>query len=229
LTLNSSSVLNFELGTSKDSIKVTGDLTLDGTLNVSALAGFGLGSYTLITCTGTLTNNILSPGKMPDGYSYVVSISAKSVILTVEPAASLKPVTVVQSAPRCSVYTDDWTIVFDNGAGGGITALTDSVHGKSSGQGNQIGAGQNLYFIYYDGERSKTNGKGTWSVLKAEKFYAIIRQSGTLSGLPYTTDYTVHGSGKIYIKTTISNTGGNISGKTVRCVVERRAVPLCAR
>ena len=225
LTLNSSSVLNFELGTSKDSIKVTGDLTLDGTLNVSALAGFGLGSYTLITCTGTLTNNILSPGKMPDGYSYVVSISAKSVILTVEPAASLKPVTVVQSAPRCSVYTDDWTIVFDNGAGGGITALTDSVHGKSSGQGNQIGAGQNLYYIYYDGERSKTNGKGTWSVLKAEKFYAIIRQSGTLSGLPYTTDYTVHGSGKIYIKTTISNTGGNISSKTVRCVVERRAVP----
>ncbi|NLG17507.1 MAG: hypothetical protein GX556_09290, partial [Fibrobacter sp.] len=115
--------------------------------------------------------------------------------------------------------------VFDNGAGGGITAMTDSVHGQSSsGQGNQIGAGQNLYYFSYGGEASKTNGKGSWSVLQDRGFYAIIRQSGTLNGLPYTTDYTIHGSGKIYIKTTLSNTGGDVSGKTVMCVAERKSV-----
>ena len=53
LTLDGSSVLNFELGTSSDLIAVTGALTLDGTLNVTAVAGFGIGylyHYDLYGC-----------------------------------------------------------------------------------------------------------------------------------------------------------------------------------
>ena len=37
-------------------MNVTGDLTLAGTLNVTALPGFAAGTYTLITYTGTLTD-----------------------------------------------------------------------------------------------------------------------------------------------------------------------------
>ena len=74
--------------------------------------------------------------------------------------------------------------------------MTDAAHGESSGQGNQLGNGQNLYYFFLDGDNSKSDGKGTWSVLTKGGFFATIRQSGILKGLPYITDYTVHGSGK---------------------------------
>ncbi|NLG19581.1 MAG: hypothetical protein GX556_19860, partial [Fibrobacter sp.] len=155
LVLNNSSVLDFELGTSSDRIEVTGNLTLDGILNVTETAGFGPRDYTIITYTGSLSaDNGLEIGTAPEGYDYIIKVNTvtKLVILSVVSPVYLNPVTVVESAPVCSVYTDDWTIVFDNGAGGGITAMTDSVHGQSSsGQGNQIGAGQNLYYFSYGG------------------------------------------------------------------------------
>lgn len=83
LTLNNYSVLNFELGTSRDSIRVNGNLILDGTLNVNALTGFDAGIYTLITCSGTLTDNGLELGSMPSGKDYAISAGDGSVTLTV--------------------------------------------------------------------------------------------------------------------------------------------------
>ena len=47
LVLNSGATLTYELGTSSDRTVVTGNLTLDGTLNVSDSGGFGVGNYTL--------------------------------------------------------------------------------------------------------------------------------------------------------------------------------------
>ncbi|MBD4519906.1 hypothetical protein GUG72_07430, partial [Xanthomonas citri pv. citri] len=38
-------------------LAVNGDLTLDGTLNITDLGGFGTGVYRLIDYTGALTNN----------------------------------------------------------------------------------------------------------------------------------------------------------------------------
>lgn len=222
LTLNTSSVLDFELGTLKDSIKVNGNLTLNGTLNISSLSGFNSGTYTLITYTGTLSGNGLVIGSLPNGFIGSVKASAGSVRLTIT-SARLKAVTVVQAAPRCSVYTNSWTLVFDNNAGGGITTLTDSFHGLSSGQGNQIGASQNLYYLNFDGVDSKSNGNGNWAVLKDGHFFANIRQGGQLSGINYTTDYTIHGSGKMFVKTTVHNrSGSSISGKTLRNMIQRR-------
>ena len=75
LVLSESSVLNYELGSSSDRIAVTGDLTLTGTLNVAALPGFGVGSYTLISYTGALTDEILALGDLPAGYEASVSTS----------------------------------------------------------------------------------------------------------------------------------------------------------
>ncbi|MGM0462447.1 MAG: autotransporter-associated beta strand repeat-containing protein, partial [Fibrobacterota bacterium] len=83
LTINGTSVLDFELGTASDAVAVTGDLVLDGVLNVTAGTGFEAGSYTLMTYTGTLTDNTLDFGTMPGDYCYEIEASGGSVVLHV--------------------------------------------------------------------------------------------------------------------------------------------------
>ena len=73
LTLASTSTLNYELGTTSDLIAVTGNLTLDGSVNVTASAGFVSGTYTLITYTGNLINNTLNVGSLPTGCTATVN------------------------------------------------------------------------------------------------------------------------------------------------------------
>jgi fibronectin-binding autotransporter adhesin len=86
LTLNPGAILDYEMGSTgnADRVNVTGNLTLDGVLNVTDLAGFGAGQYTLITYTGTLTNNGLDVGTIPDdGLVYTVKTNTPgSVILS---------------------------------------------------------------------------------------------------------------------------------------------------
>lgn len=228
LILNNSSVLNFELGTSSDQIIVNGNLTLNGILNITNSGGFDAGDYTLITYTGTLTDNTVDIGTVPmSSYQYSIQAGSGKVILHVTSKEELLPLTVVEDASVCSVYTKKWTLVFDNNNGGGINALTDSIHGLDHGQGNQIGALQNLFFLEYSGTSSKQNG--SWSVKQIGTFWAIVTQSGTLDGgISYNNDYTVHGSGKIFIKSTISNSGSDVSGKTVRLGCERKPVATMA-
>ena len=48
-------------------VNVGGNLTLDGTLNVSDIGGFGSGVYRLIDYTGVLTNSGLAIGSLPGG------------------------------------------------------------------------------------------------------------------------------------------------------------------
>jgi outer membrane autotransporter protein len=84
LTLASASTLNYELGEAgaiggdyNDHTIVHGNLTLDGTLNVSQSAGgtYGAGVYRLISYDGTLTDNGLELGTMPSGSSNSVQTS----------------------------------------------------------------------------------------------------------------------------------------------------------
>ena len=77
LNLLSGAILNYEFATPgivgggvNDLIEVNGDVTLDGTLNVSALAGFGIGKYRMMNYTGSLFNNALDFGVMPAGFAY---------------------------------------------------------------------------------------------------------------------------------------------------------------
>jgi fibronectin-binding autotransporter adhesin len=69
--------MNYELDTPgivgggvNDLIEVNGNVTLDGTLNVSALSGFGIGKYRLMNYTGSLFNNGIDFGTMPATYAY---------------------------------------------------------------------------------------------------------------------------------------------------------------
>ena len=75
LGLNNGSILQFQLGATSSQAFVTGDLTLGGTLNFSAAAGFGPGTYTLFNYGGSLSVGTLSLGTKPAGYNYTIDTS----------------------------------------------------------------------------------------------------------------------------------------------------------
>ena len=89
LTLNNASVLRFDLAgagsTTDDEVSITGNLILDGQLNVTNLGGFGAGAYKLFDYTGTLTNNAVTFSTMPSGFTYAIDTAsfANSVYLNV--------------------------------------------------------------------------------------------------------------------------------------------------
>jgi fibronectin-binding autotransporter adhesin len=75
-TFDAGTVFNYELsqpgvvgGAGNDLINVGGNLTLDGTLNVIPLPGFGAGYYRLFNYGGTLTDNGLAFGSIPAGFT----------------------------------------------------------------------------------------------------------------------------------------------------------------
>jgi autotransporter-associated beta strand protein len=80
LGLNNASILQFQLGTFSDQVSVTGDLTLGGTLNISATAGFGPGTYTLFNYGGALSVGSLTIGTVPAGYTYKVDTSNQGAV-----------------------------------------------------------------------------------------------------------------------------------------------------
>ena len=75
LTMNSGSLLNFELGTTgaSDKVIVNGALVLSGALNITNVTGFGAGTYTLMTYSGALSGSPPSVGVMPVGYGATVN------------------------------------------------------------------------------------------------------------------------------------------------------------
>lgn len=87
---NNSSILNFELGIISDTIKVGGDLTLDGIVNIDSINGFVVGTYTIMTYAGTLTDNKLSIGSTPNAtYGYWIETGGGQVNLVVSNTAPI--------------------------------------------------------------------------------------------------------------------------------------------
>ncbi|MFC6447739.1 autotransporter domain-containing protein [Shinella zoogloeoides] len=67
LVLASGATINAALGAAGGAglFQVNGNLTLDGTLNVTDAGGFGMGVYRIVNYTGALTDNGLDIGTMP--------------------------------------------------------------------------------------------------------------------------------------------------------------------
>jgi hypothetical protein len=66
-----STILNFSLDPNTNRLAVVGNLALGGTINVTNGPGFGPGTNTLLTCTGTLSGNLPTLGSTPTGtYTY---------------------------------------------------------------------------------------------------------------------------------------------------------------
>ncbi|HUI08411.1 MAG TPA: glycosyl hydrolase family 28 protein [Verrucomicrobiae bacterium] len=146
LALSDAAELQYGLGTNSDLAAVGGNLTLDGTLNITDTGGFTNGTYTLFTYGGMLTTNgsrsILRIGATPSpNLDYVVDISSighVNLIVTV-PCYTLSAtnasfgaaggngtVSVTASTDACSwtAYSnDDWIQI----AGGSVSATGSAV------------------------------------------------------------------------------------------------------
>jgi fibronectin-binding autotransporter adhesin len=90
LTLSGGSILNYQFGAANapgdplnDVINVGGDLTLDGTINVSISPGgsFGPGVYRVFNYSGSLINNTLAIGTIPSTNHFIQTAVAGEVNL----------------------------------------------------------------------------------------------------------------------------------------------------
>ena len=139
LVLGAGSILAFELGDpsgvpgiASDLINVGGDLTLDGTLDITALGGFGEGLYRLINYNGVLTNNGLEIGVPPAGFvpsELLIQTSVTSqanLLVGSQPAASfnfwdgasiVSNGTVDGGTGSWSFNGDNWTVATGNSNG----------------------------------------------------------------------------------------------------------------
>ncbi|TWT04987.1 autotransporter domain-containing protein [Reyranella sp. CPCC 100927] len=94
LTLSGASNINVTLGAPGTTglFNVTGNLTLDGRLNITDAGGFGPGVYRLIDYSGALTDNGLAIGSVPGGVNaadLLVQTSANQVNLVNRAGVSL--------------------------------------------------------------------------------------------------------------------------------------------
>ncbi len=95
LALSAGSILNFEFGQAgvaggplNDLVNVGGNLTLDGTINVTESAGgtFGAGIYRVFNYGGTLTDNGLTLGTLPAGSTVQVQTAVTGQVNLVNTA-----------------------------------------------------------------------------------------------------------------------------------------------
>ncbi len=101
LTLDSASALNFELATAgiigsgvNDLLSIGGSLTLDGTLNVTPLAGFDFGTYRIVNYGGAFTDNglDLSPAFIsayPGSSIDVATVGQVNLVVVPEPGSAM--------------------------------------------------------------------------------------------------------------------------------------------
>jgi outer membrane autotransporter protein len=93
LVLAADTQLNVALGAPDATplFNVTGNLTLDGTLNVTAAAGFGSGVYRVFSYGGTLTDNGLALGALPGGSTGTIQTSVANQVNLVVGASGPVP------------------------------------------------------------------------------------------------------------------------------------------
>ncbi len=118
LALNTGSILDYQLSTPgvigsgvNTLVNVTGNLTLDGVLNVTNGGSFGSGSYRLLNYTGALTDLTLGLGTLPTGFS-----SANVTVIT---AVAGQVNLVVNGAGAPTQFWDGSHTVFDSTVHGG--------------------------------------------------------------------------------------------------------------
>jgi uncharacterized protein (TIGR03382 family) len=193
LTLNNTSAVNVTVGTSTTQGAVTGALTLDGVLNITAGTGFGQGTYTIFTATGAITNNSLVLGTFPNGFSYDYQVSAGSVLLKVGPPATAVDLVKVEAVSSPGATEVAWE------AGTEIRNLGYRVFREENGQRVPVSgliagsalrasvdplAGRNYSFVdsrsqpgaRYWIESIDVNGTSRWSA-------PVQTRAGPLSGL----------------------------------------------
>jgi Bacterial Ig domain len=91
LTLPVASVVNYVLGANNSTVIVTGNLSLNSTINISTNAGFGPGTNTLFTYTGSLNTSAPVLGTTPGGYNYALDTSTAGQVNLVVTSTNNSP------------------------------------------------------------------------------------------------------------------------------------------
>jgi fibronectin-binding autotransporter adhesin len=113
LTLNDGSILDFELGTASDLLRITGG-TLTGsastggiTLNLADAGGFTAASYTLFDFTGASTSSFdvsdFTFGNTIAGYTYQLALVGSTLQLTATTSAVPEPSTYAAILGACAI------------------------------------------------------------------------------------------------------------------------------
>lgn len=147
MTLASGSTVNVTLGVAGGAglFQINGDLTLDGTLNVTDAGGFGMGVYRIFNYTGALTDNGLDIGTtptLPAGTTTTVQTSmANQVNLVVDNGGPIPAVLFWNG----TTTTADGTIHGGNGTwtAGPATNWTNASGSTSAAWGSQFAVFQN--------------------------------------------------------------------------------------
>ncbi|HLX72906.1 MAG TPA: glycosyl hydrolase family 28 protein [Verrucomicrobiae bacterium] len=80
VVLSPNNILNFTVGTNVAQLAIAGNLALGGTVNIFGGSGFGIGTYTLMTYTGTLSGNLPTLGSVPLGFNYALDTSSAGLV-----------------------------------------------------------------------------------------------------------------------------------------------------
>lgn len=143
LSLSGGSVLDYELGQAgvvgggvNDLIEVTGNLILDGTLNITDIGGFGPGVYRLMNYGGNLADHVLELGGLPTG------VDASDLYVQTRIVGQ---VNLINSAGAALNFWDGGDVALhDNGANDGGSGVWDAASrnwteadGAPNGQWNQ--------------------------------------------------------------------------------------------
>ncbi|MGY0798534.1 autotransporter-associated beta strand repeat-containing protein [Lysobacter sp. A286] len=204
LSLASGSLLAFEFGEANvaggalnDLVNVGGDLVLDGMIDVSVPAGgdFGAGVYRVFNYGGSLTNNGLELGTLPDGSNAAVQTSitgqvnlVNSAGLTLnfwDGAAGPKNDSVINGGGgvwQNSAGNDNWT----NATGAVNAPYTDDAFAVFGGTGGTVEVDNGLGAVSASGMQFAADG------------YTIVGDDIALAGLEATIrvgDGTTVGSG----------------------------------
>jgi autotransporter-associated beta strand protein len=143
LDLSDQTVLQFGLGTNSDKVVVSGNLTLDGLLNITNTGGFGTGIYTLFTYGEALTMNGVSVVSAPAGFVYSISTNTPGQI------------NLIVSRPQFNLIAISSGNLVMNGSGGapngtyyvlGSTNIVSPLNSWTRIATNQFDAGGNFNF-----------------------------------------------------------------------------------
>ncbi|MFD1786118.1 autotransporter-associated beta strand repeat-containing protein [Sphingomonas floccifaciens] len=212
LVLNADTTLAFDLGApgvanaaQSDRVIVTGDLTLDGTLNVNNVGGFGMGVYRLIDYTGALTDNGLLIGSMPAGTDLnLVSVQTsmgQQVNLVYGNSSTLVPA--VQFWDGSGSSGD---AVISGGAGSWVRALDSWA--RSDGVRNDAWGEQFAVFGTTGGRVTIDDSIRFGGMQFMVDGYEIASGTGSLEAIEAVTSIRVDPNISATISTGISGTGG---------------------
>ena len=227
LVLNSGSLSNFDLATAgvvggvNDLVAVTGNLTLAGSLNITDAGGFGIGVYRLFNYGGTLSNNVMTIGTVPNGVTPGALTIQTSVANQVNLVVSGSSLLEFWDGPN---VVENGTVSGGNGTWDNTTTNWTVANGSSNSAWNQgfavfegtagtVTLGANvtmagLQFVTTGYLITTTNGStitaATGTILEANSGV-----SGTIGvGIVGAGDVTVNGPGTVILTAANTYTGG---------------------